>query len=101
MLDINKLQEDIFQNKISKNFNTTDVYKEFAFTFEELAEALHAYRKKLPDLGEELADVMIYLIGLAQILNVDLEAEVMKKIDKNLRREYRDINGVITRTKDG
>jgi NTP pyrophosphatase (non-canonical NTP hydrolase) len=53
-----------------------------------LAEAYEAYRKQKPDVGEELADVMIYVLCLAKMLNVDLETEVQAKIAKNVARTY-------------
>jgi hypothetical protein len=49
MIDLKKLQKDIFDNKVVKGFNTTDVNFEFGLTYGELAEAFTAYRKKLPD----------------------------------------------------
>lgn len=100
MINLKKLQKDIFDNKVAKGFNTTDVNFEFGLTYGELAEAFTAYRKKLPDLGEELADVAIYLFGLAAILNIDLEDEILKKVEKNKKREYEKIDGVDIRTKD-
>ena len=100
MIDLQKLQQEIFDNKIAKGFNTTDVNFEFGLTYGELAEAFSAYRKKLPDLGEELADVAIYLIGLSAILNINPEEEILKKTEKNKKREYKKINGVNVRTKD-
>ncbi|MFD2878189.1 MazG-like family protein [Paenibacillus rhizoplanae] len=51
-----------------------------------MSEACDAYRKKKDDLGEELADVAIYLIGLAEILGINLEEEIMNKIDKKMKR---------------
>ena len=68
MIDLQKLQKDIYQNKLNKGFNVTDIAMEFSLTHEELSEAFHAYRKKLPDIGEELADVTIYILGLSEIL---------------------------------
>ena len=100
MIDLQKLQKEIFENKIAKRFNTTDVGLEFSLTHEELSEAFHAYRKKFPDLGEELADVAIYLMGLSAILNINLEDEILKKVEKNKKREYKRTNGVLNRTKD-
>ncbi|MFH1823462.1 MAG: MazG-like family protein [archaeon] len=73
---------------------------EFSLIHEELSEAYQAYRKKLPDLGEELADVVLYILGLSEILGVDLEKELLEKIDKNEKREYKMIDGVLKRTKD-
>jgi len=99
MIDLKKIQKDIFQNKLNKNFNTTDVNKEFCYTYGELGEAYDAYRKKKDDLGEELTDVVIYLMGLSEMLKIDLEDEILKKISKNEKREYENINGVNIRTK--
>ncbi|MFA6511756.1 MAG: MazG nucleotide pyrophosphohydrolase domain-containing protein [Patescibacteria group bacterium] len=99
MLDISKLQKEIFENKVAKGFNVTDVGYEFSLTYGELAEAFDAYRKKKPDLGEELADVAIYLLGLAAMLKINLEDEIVKKVEKNKKREYKTINGVRMRTK--
>lgn len=97
MLNLRKLQQEVWKNKIKHGFNTKDVDREFNFTYSELAEAFQAYRKKLPDIGEELADVVIYLLGLAEMLNVDLEGEIIKKVEKNERRVYKKIKGVTTR----
>ncbi|PKM91579.1 hypothetical protein CVU82_02085 [Candidatus Falkowbacteria bacterium HGW-Falkowbacteria-1] len=99
-MDLQKLQKEIFDNKIAKGFNITDIPLEFSLAHEELSEAFHAYRKNLPDLGEELADVVIYLMGLATILNINLEDELLKKIEKNKNREYKKINGILERIED-
>jgi NTP pyrophosphatase (non-canonical NTP hydrolase) len=101
MIDLKALQKEIFKNKVDKGFNTSDVPKEFAFIHEEVSEAFRAYRKKLPDLGEEIADVTIYLLGLSEMIGIDLEAELLKKIEKNKNREYKEIDGVLTRIKEG
>lgn len=52
------------------------------------------------DLGEEFADIIIYLLGLSEILNIDLETEIVKKVNKNKHREYKVINCVNTRIKE-
>ncbi|HBB38138.1 MAG: Pyrophosphatase [Candidatus Magasanikbacteria bacterium GW2011_GWD2_43_18] len=100
MTNLKELQQAVWENKVKHGFNTTDVPLEFSYTYGELAEAFHAYRKKLPDIGEELADVMIYLLGLATILHVDLEDELVKKIEKNAKRKYEMIDGVLTRKEE-
>jgi len=100
MIDLKKIQKEVYDNKIDKKFNVTDVAKEFCLTHEELSEAYRAYYKKLPDLGEELADVVIYILGLSEILNIDLEKELLLKIQKNKKRIYKQIDGVNTRIKD-
>ena len=94
MVSLNELQKKVIDNKIKHGFNTTDVPKEFCLLYGEVAEAYEAYRKKKDDLGEELADVAIYLLGIAEILKIDLEEELLKKIDKNFKRKYKKVNGV-------
>jgi len=86
MIDLMQLQKRVYNNKVAKGFNVTDVYKEFCLTYGELSEACEAYTKKKDDLGEELADVVIYLLGLSEILGIDLENEVLSKIEKNENR---------------
>ena len=99
MVNLKELQKDVYKNKIDKGFNVTDINKEFCLTYGELAEAYEAWRKNKDDLGEKIADVVIYLLGLSEILNIDLENEILKKINKNRHREYKIIYVVNTRTK--
>lgn len=82
MIDLKKIQKEIYQNKIDKGFNVTDINKEFCLTYGEMAEAYEAWRKNKDNLGEEIADVTIYLLGLSEILGVDLETEILKKLIK-------------------
>ena len=100
MIDLREVQKEVYQNKIDKGFNVTDINKEFCLTYGEESEAYEAWRKNKPDLGEEIADVAIYLLGLSEILKIDLEDEILKKVYKNSKREYKTIDGVTTRIKE-
>ncbi len=100
MVSLKKLQKQIYANKIEKGFNTTDIYKEFCLIHEEVSEACRAHYKKEYTVGEELADVAIYLLGLSEILNINLEKEILRKVAKNKKREYKRVNGVMRRIKD-
>ena len=100
MVDLKELQKKVYENKVNKGFNVTDIPKEFCLAYGEMAEAYEAYRKKKNDLGEELADVVIYLLGISEILGIYLEKEILYKINKNIHREYKVINGVTTRVKE-
>ncbi len=100
MVDLKKLQKEVYQNKLEKGFNVTDINKEFCLTYGEVSEAYEAWLKKKDDLGEELADIVIYLLGISEILNIDLEKEIINKINKNKHRKYKTINGVNTRIKE-
>ncbi len=99
-MEMKKIQKEIWLNKINKGFNTTDVNKEFCLLYGEVGEAYEAYRKKKDDLGEELADIAIYLMGLSEMLGFDLENEIEKKIIKNKNRVYKNIDGVNVRISD-
>ena len=99
-MDLKKTQKDIWQNKINKGFNTTDVNKEFCLLYGEVAEAYDAWKKKKEDLNEELADIAIYLMGLSEMLGFDLESEIQKKVEKNEKRVYKHVNGVNVRISD-
>ncbi len=94
MIDLMELQKRVYQNKINKGFNVTDIYKEFCYLSGELSEACEAYMKKKDDLGEELADVALYLLGLAEILGFNLEEEILHKAEKNEKRQYVQKDGV-------
>ena len=37
-------------------------------------------------LKEEIADVFIYLLGISEILGIDLEKEILAKVEKNKNR---------------
>ena len=100
MVDLKELQKQVYQNKVEKGFNVTDINKEFCLIYGEVSEAYEAWKKKKDDLGEEFADVTIYLLGLSEILGINLEDEVKRKIYKNSKREYKVINGVNTRVKE-
>lgn len=78
-MDLKEVQKQIWDNKLRKGFNTTDVCKEFCFLNGEVAEAFEPHYKKKDDLGSELADVAIYLLGLSQMLGFSLEEEINNK----------------------
>ncbi len=100
MIDLKKMQKDVYQNKIDKGWNVTDINKEFCLTYGEVSEAYEAWRKKKDDVGEELADIVIYILGISEILSLNLEGEILKKVEKNKHREYKIIDGVNTRVKE-
>lgn len=99
MVDFKKLQKDVYQNKVNKGFNVTDLNMEFCLAYGELGEAYMAWLKKKEDLGEELADVVIFTMGLSEILGVDLESEIINKINKNSKRVYKTVDGVLMKVK--
>ena len=71
-MQIRSAQKLAWENKVAKEFNTTDVPLQFCMLQGEIAEAFHAWRKGREDVGEELADAGIYLLALAEMLGIDL-----------------------------
>lgn len=53
-MDIAKIQKRIYQNKLNKGFNVSDINQEFCLLYGEVAEAYEAYRKKMPVLVRSL-----------------------------------------------
>lgn len=89
MSDLKKYQKMVYENKVQKGFNVTNVETEFLLIYGEIAEAFEAYKQnKMDNLGEELADIAIYLLGLSEILGIDLDEEIAKKIKINQKRKY-------------
>jgi NTP pyrophosphatase (non-canonical NTP hydrolase) len=90
------LQKRIYDNKVKHNFNLTNVEQEFCSLYGEVGEAYDAWLKKKgkDELGAELADIAIYLYGLAEILHFDLGEEMEKKMAINEKRVYKIVDGV-------
>lgn len=100
-MDMKEMQKKIYENKVNKGFNVTDIPMEFCYIYGEMAEAYEAWRKHYDTVGEELADVAIYLLGLSEILGVDLQQEIERKMSINENRTYEVVDGVLKRTFDG
>ncbi|MGI6240282.1 MAG: MazG-like family protein [Christensenellales bacterium] len=90
MVELKELQKQVYDNKVAHGFNVTRVDTEFCLIMTELGEAFRAYGLESKEaFAEELADVAVYLLGLAEITGVDLEREILKKMEKNKSRKYR------------
>ena len=97
-MQIRSAQKLAWENKVAKGFNTTDVPLEFCLLQGEIAEAFDAWRKGREDVGEELADVAIYLLSLAEMTGVDLQDQIEAKMTKNAARVYQRLpNGVLAK----
>ncbi|GAA3298450.1 hypothetical protein Dvina_51915 [Dactylosporangium vinaceum] len=87
-MDIRTAQALAWENKKAKGFNITDVAYEFGLLHGEIAEAFNAWRRQHPDLDDELADVAIYLFGLAEMNGIDLQSAIERKLATNAARRY-------------
>lgn len=93
-MDMKQMQDRVYQNIINKGFGTTNVERKFCLLYGEVAEAFEAYIKKKDDFGLELADVAIYLMSIAEICGINLEEQIIKKMEINEDRIYKQVDGV-------
>ncbi|MBR3176888.1 hypothetical protein IKF25_02865 [Candidatus Saccharibacteria bacterium] len=97
-MSIKELQKRAYDNKVKHGFNLDDINFEFCLLYGEVGEAYHAWLMKEDGLGSELADVGIYLLGLSEMLGIDLGKEIEKKMAINEKRVYkRAANGVLVK----
>lgn len=82
------LQKEVLRNKREKGFDTSNIAREFCRAHEELSEAFAKYDRLEAGVGEELADVVIFILGVCELLQIDLESELQQKIAKNKTRTY-------------
>ena len=95
MIDLDKKQKEVIQNKINHGWEIDNLVLEFCNLYGEVGEALDAWRKKKDDLGGELADIAIYLLGISEMLGFSLEKEIEKKMQINANRKYYYENGIL------
>ena len=98
MIDLNKLQRIIYENKINRNFNVSDVGKEIVLMVEELGELANAYKRSdkhpAPDISEKadmvdaIGDLMVYCLGLCEMLQVNGEDVLRDIVEHNATREH-------------
>ena len=96
------LQEYIYKRKVLKGHNVTDKALECMYLTEEVGELIAAVRRNmkgnqrdinksemsLVDIEEEVADVLIFLLGLANIHGIDVEKALRAKEEKNKNRVW-------------
>lgn len=90
-MDIRSAQKNAWENKLEKGFNTTDVPLEFCLLVAEVGEAIDAWRRNRQAVADELADVAIFLFGLAEMTGTDLQDAVETKLAVNRERVYRQV----------
>jgi len=93
---IKNLVEIIMDQAKVKGFGTKpeeiNVAEKIALIHSEISESFEAYRHKNIDgkdgFKEELGDAVQRILHLAGIFNIDLEKEILKKIDNNKNRNW-------------
>ncbi|MBS3052688.1 MAG: hypothetical protein J4428_04950 [Candidatus Aenigmarchaeota archaeon] len=89
-MDLLKTQKEIFDNKVKRKFNTTDVGKEIILMTEELGELAKAYKHGNKDeMIDAVGDLMVYCLGLCEILKINSEELLQKIVENNKTRSHK------------
>lgn len=91
MLETLETQKEIIAFKKKNNFNVSsdNLSTEFTLLHGEVSEAFEAwYHKDLDNFPTELADIAIYLMGIAEMTGVNLGDEIQKKMKVNWNRQW-------------
>jgi len=97
-MDLQKLQQKIYQNKVNRGFNATDIGKEIVLMTEEMGELARAYKNsdKKPakeisnkdEIVDAVGDLMVYCLGLCAMLGADSEQVLQNIVQDNETREH-------------
>jgi len=96
-LSLEKLTEMVMALARDKKFGVKaeeiNTIEKIALIHSEVSEIMEAYRRKNMDgkdgFAEEMADVIIRILHLAGIYKIDLEKEILKKLETNKNREWK------------
>lgn len=91
---IGELAREIHRNAREKGFWGEDGKRNFLealmLIVSEAGECCEAYRKQeRENMAEELADMVIRTLDLAEGFDIDIEKEVLKKMEYNKSRPYK------------
>ena len=95
-MTLEELSHLIQKQAKEKGFGTTpediNVAEKIALIHSEISEAYEAYRHKKMNgkdgFHEELADATQRILQLCSIFNIDLEKEILKKLNYNKKRKW-------------
>jgi len=95
-MNLDNIKELILKQAKEKGFGTKlneiNVTEKILLLHSEISEAYDSYRKKNIEgehgFKEEMADVLIRTIHLCAIFDIDIEQEILKKLEKNQNRVW-------------
>ena len=98
-MELKEMQLEAFQNKVRRGWNTTRIDKEIITLVEELGELARVYRdsnhKPAAEISNKeaianaIGDLMVYCLGLCQMMNINSKDLLEEIIQENRTREHR------------
>jgi len=90
---LTELQRRIYVNKLAKGFNTDSdeagINREICFLSEELGELARSHRRgDRTGVIDAVTDLVVYCLGLYEILGIDGDAEVDRVLREIEARQY-------------
>jgi len=79
-MDIRSAQKIAWATRLAKGIHTNDVSLGFGMLSGEVAKASDAWSKGRREMAEGLADIAIFLLGLAEMVGTDLQEVVATKL---------------------
>jgi len=80
---------------VSISIEAAELLEQFRWKNDEEASRMVRDVDKRNEVSDELADVMIYCLGLSDTLNIDVAEAVKRKLEKN-RRKYPALKAEVT-----
>jgi len=97
-MELKELQKKIYQNKVDRGFNITDIGKEIVLMTEELGELAKSFKKSdkktakeisnKDEMADAIGDLMVYCIGLCEMLGLNAEEVLEKIVENNKKRAH-------------
>ena len=88
-MNLKELQKEVYENKKRRGFNVSDVGKEVVLMVEELGELARAVKNQSnEDMVDAVGDLMVYCLGLCEILGIDAQNVIEKIVENNKTREH-------------
>jgi NTP pyrophosphatase (non-canonical NTP hydrolase) len=96
---IAELQKYVSTFEVERGFDSQNAIEKCVLLGEEVGELFRAVRSEAgiktdpnsqrASVGEEIADVIIYLLAIANRFDIDVGQEIRMKAERNARREWR------------
>lgn len=83
-----EFQQQIYQNKLNRNFNVTDVQKEITLLTEEFGELCDAFiQSNNPEIVDAIGDMSVYCLGLSAMFQQNADNVINRCIQLPIKND--------------